>query len=467
MLWLMQRFGRRATSLPGKMALRISPRLFARLARQLNFCAVVTGTNGKTTTTAMLSRMFAAGEPVIHNAEGANMQQGILTALLRAASWTGRLRVRTAVFEVDEATLPVVAPYLPIRVAVVTNLFRDQLDRYGELDTTVRKVTEGLARTAASLVLNGDDPLVRHVGLSLGTHHVVYFGMHRGHLHPLEREVMRDGAFCLRCGHPLRYDGFFYGQLGQYACTHCDFVQPHPTFCGQYEPGRLHVHQEGLPGMSFPLPTRGLFNAYNALAAVAAARVSGLSAGQIERGLQSFVPPLGRMQPFATTPVSVLNLIKNPAGCDSVLAAIAAEPGDKGFCILINDLAADGRDVSWLWDADFEWLPDRIQPAFCVAGGLRAEDMAVRLKYAGLPAAAIVPVPGIEPAIDAALDRAAARGVSLYVLATYTALYPAARHLTRRADTTSGTASWDAGRKNDETHPDSPPVSRSPESVRG
>jgi UDP-N-acetylmuramyl tripeptide synthase len=426
--------GRRATSLPGKVALRFSPNLLAKLGKQLQRCIVVTGTNGKTSTTSLLAAMLRQEGPIITNAEGANMQQGLAAALIKHANWRGRLRAKTALFEIDEATLPLVAHCFPIRVAAVTNVFRDQLDRYGELDGTLRKIIDGLAETEAVLVLNGDDPLARHIGLG-HPGRVLYFGLNEAHLGPARREQMRDGAFCLECGARLEYQGFFYGQLGVYHCPECDFFRPHPDFGGRLEGNTLYLLQDGQPEVAFPLPVRGLFNVYNALCAIAAARVCGLGREQIQRGLESFKAPLGRMQAFATLPETILNLIKNPTGCDSVLQAISHQPEAKVICIAINDLAADGRDVSWLWDADFELLVESGQAVHCVTTGLRAEDMALRLKYAGYPTNQITYTVDLDEALDTAIAIARRHGhLPVYVLSTYTALYPLAERLKRRVN---------------------------------
>lgn len=424
--------GRNATSLPGKLALRLSPRLLHRLGQQLERCIVVTGTNGKTTTNRLLAAMLGKDMDIVSNREGANMEQGLVAALLQRTSWFGRLQCKTAVLEVDEATLPLVARDLPIRVAVVTNVFRDQLDRYGELDSTLQKLLKGLAQTQATLVLNGDDPLARHIGLHYAGHSL-YYGLAANEAQPLARQQTRDGAFCLDCGHRLEYDGFFYGQLGIYHCPNCDFYRPQPEFEGVLAGRDLVLRQATLPEQRFSLPVRGLFNIYNALGAIAAARVCGLETRTIAAGLADFTAPVGRMQPYPTSPETILNLIKNPTGCDGVLQSISAEPGGKILLIAINDLAADGRDVSWLWDADFELVPEEMNAVHVVLSGFRGEDMALRLKYAGYPAQHMTVQPELDAAVDAALDQARALGLTVHVLVTYTALYPMAGILKGRS----------------------------------
>jgi lipid II isoglutaminyl synthase (glutamine-hydrolysing) len=425
--------GRGATSFPGKLALKVHPRLLAKLGQRLDRCVVVTGTNGKTTTSSLLSGILSTDEPIIHNREGANLPQGLTTALLQHTSWFGRLRRKTALFEIDEATLPLVTARLPVKVLVVTNVFRDQLDRYGELDITVAKLLEGITQTEAVVVVNGDDPLAQHIGLHSGRR-VSYYGLSASHATTEHHNQMRDGAFCMECGQELTYDAFFYGQLGLYRCEHCGFERPHPDFEGSWQGGTLVVQERQLPSVEYRIPTRGLFNIYNTLAAISAARISGIDASGIARGLAAYEAPLGRMQGFATNPPATLNLIKNPTGCDTVVEAILSDPGRKIVCLAINDLAADGKDVSWLWDADFERLAANPDVLACVTTGLRAEDMALRMKYAGYPAQQIFTTPELQSGLELAFEKADEldEEVNLYVLSTYTALYDTAGWLERK-----------------------------------
>lgn len=431
-LLLLRIRGHQATSLPGKVALRFSPRLLERLGKQLEKCIVITGTNGKTTTTNLCSSIFQEQETLLSNLAGANLIQGLLTALLQHTTILGRLRRKMAIFEVDEATLPKVASLLPIQILVVTNVFRDQLDRYGELDTTVSKLLEGIRQTHATLILNGDDPLARHIGLQY-TGQVLYFGMSEEMLTPAYRDQMRDGAFCLQCGHVLNYEGFVYGQLGFYRCSNCDFSRPLLHFTGSYRGSRFYLEEAHFPVQTFPLPVRGMFNVYNVLAAIACARAYGVTENAIERGLDAFQPPVGRMQVFPTEPTTVLNLIKNPTGCDSVLQAVCAEPERKILLVAINDLAADGRDVSWLWDADFELMAEQGAAVHCITSGKRAEDMAVRLKYAGFESHHIQIITDLQTALDEALIEGQRLGnLPIYVLTTYTLLHVAVDHLQKK-----------------------------------
>jgi lipid II isoglutaminyl synthase (glutamine-hydrolysing) len=431
--------GHKATSLPGKLALRVSPHLIEKLGTQLERCIVVTGTNGKTTTTSFLSGMVRQNEAIVTNAEGANLPQGIATVLLQNASWFGRMRVKTAVLEIDEATFPHIASYLPVCLTAVTNVFRDQLDRYGEVDTALAKIIEGVNQTNGSVLLNGDDPLARHIGLHT-TNQAFYFGMNPDYITTSSRNQMRDGAFCLECGNELIYEKFIYGQLGNYRCPNCDFARPVPDFTGLYENGQMTIQESAHTGIgtlnhSISLPIRGLFNVYNALCATSAARVLGIDYGKIDVGVNTFEAPTGRMQAFRTDPNVILNLIKNPTGCDSVVQAICMESGPKVVCIGINDLAADGRDVSWLWDADFEYLAEAGSVTNFITTGFRAEDMALRLKYAGCNASRMEVIPEVNHALDHAMNLGRLQNIPVYVLTTYTLLHATADYLQGKATT--------------------------------
>lgn len=438
--------GKRATSLPGKVALRLAPKLLSVLGGRLQRCVVVTGTNGKTTTSALLAGMLGADEAIIHNREGANLPQGLATAILAHTRWTGRLARTTALFEIDEATLPLVTAALPVKVLVVTNVFRDQLDRYGEVDATMAKLLAGIAQTEAILVHNGDDPLARYLGVK-SARPVRYYGLDTAHLNLQAHAQMRDGAFCLQCGTELTYDGFFYGQLGVYHCPGCGFERPQLDLVGRVDGWTITISELGLPPVRFPLKVRGLYNVYNVLAAISAARICGLDAAAIATGLNRYEAPLGRMQTFASNPPAILNLIKNPTGCDSVLQAILSEDGPKVVCLAINDLAADGRDVSWLWDADFSQLAANPDILACVTTGYRAEDMALCMKYAGF-SQPLLSLPELEQGLTRAfevanrlstrpnrLSEASSQPIPVYVLATYTALYSTAKWLERKVQT--------------------------------
>jgi UDP-N-acetylmuramyl tripeptide synthase len=413
------------TTLPGRLLLRMEPRAIARLGARLDRGAtLVSATNGKTTTAGMLAALLAAdGRRPVHNRAGSNMTWGIATALLEQRGHEG-------LFEVDEAWLPQVAGELDPALIVLGNLFRDQLDRYGETEALADRWAETVAAHGGrtGFVLNADDPLVADLGRDADGRRrdgVVYFGIDDAAQALPELQHAFDAKHCRRCGHPYAYERAFVGHLGHYSCPHCGAARPEPDVAAT----RIELH--GMRGSSLSLrtpggeleielPLPGLYNAYNALAAVAAALELGVPAERIGPALAAVKGSFGRVETIAidSKRLSVL-LVKNPAGTNEVLRTLRLEAAQRqvDLWIGLNDGIADGRDVSWIWDADFELLAGAVRRVTCA--GTRAPEMALRLKYAGWPEDAIAVEPGIETSLDQAV--AAAPG-QLFALPTYTAL---------------------------------------------
>jgi UDP-N-acetylmuramyl tripeptide synthase len=414
------------TTLPGRVLLRLEPEAIARLGAGLSGGAtIVSATNGKTTTAGMIAAILAAeGRPPVHNRAGSNMTWGVATALLEQQGAEG-------LFEVDEAWLPRVAQQLNPRLIVLGNLFRDQLDRYGEMEALAEEWAKAVAAAPAGtgLALNADDPLIADLGRDPDTERprdgVLYFGI-EDHSQALpELQHAFDAKHCRRCGHPYAYEVAFVGHLGHYSCPNCGAQRPRPEVAAT----RIELHgMEGstatvrVPGgeIEVTLPLPGLYNVYNALAAIAAALQLGVKAVRVAAALGEMRAAFGRVEtiPIGERSVSIL-LIKNPAGANEVLRTLKLEAEGDGIdlWIALNDRIADGRDVSWVWDADFEVLAGAVRRVTCA--GTRAPEMALRLKYAGWPEESIV----VEPEIAASLDAAVAASPGrLFALPTYTAL---------------------------------------------
>ncbi len=423
---LSRRLGRGGgTTLPGRLLLRADPDALRDMSDALDEGSVViSATNGKTTTAAMVASILeAGGQPLVHNRAGSNMGWGVATALLDAHPGRGQL----GLFEVDEAWLPRVAEAVRPRAYLLSNLFRDQLDRYGELETLADGWAELVAAEAASdrdvrFVLNADDPLVADLGR--GHPGAVYFGLGDRSQAVPELQHAADSKHCRNCGAPYVYAAIYMGHLGDYACPNCGRRRPTPSV------EATSVQLEGMSGarvhMNTPvgeldvrLPLPGLYNVYNAVGAVALALELGATLGQIGPALRSFGGAFGRVEtiPVAGRPVSIL-LVKNPAGANEVLRTLTLEEGQVDLWLALNDRIADGRDVSWIWDADFELLAGRVRRVTC--SGTRAEEMALRLKYAGIEAEPVVDR-RLGPSLDAAVADGHA-GRPLYALPTYTAL---------------------------------------------
>jgi UDP-N-acetylmuramyl tripeptide synthase len=425
------------TSLPGKVLLRLAPDAIGRLGSELPRGSVlVSATNGKTTTTGMIAGVLArAGIATAHNRAGANMPGGVATALLERSRRGRNGAPELGLFEVDEAWVETIVERLAPHTLVLGNLFRDQLDRYGELE----KLADDWARLVEAptrpklLVLNADDPLVANLGQTVEGERrrgALFFGVEdRSHALP-EPEHAFDAKHCRRCGHPYHYSAAYLGHLGVYSCPNCGHARPHPAVAATrieldgMSGSRLTVTTpEGDLDLSLPLP--GLYNVYNALAATACCISLGLTLEQVREGLGSFAAAFGRAEriEIGARPLSIL-LIKNPVGANEVFRTLASEhgrgDGADGLDLLIalNDRIADGRDVSWIWDADFELLAGHAGRIVC--SGTRAAELALRLKYAGIPERRLELVPALAEGLDRSI--AADGGRPLYALPTYTAL---------------------------------------------
>ncbi len=431
---LSRRLGRGGgTVIAGHLIPRLAPNALRDVTGSLpNGSIVVSGTNGKTTTTRLLSHILrGAGMKPIHNRAGANLLSGLFTAVAQATDWRGRPHGDIGLFEVDEATVPLALRHVRPRVLLLHNVFRDQLDRYGEVHFVA-----GLWRTAASqlssettLVLNADDPSVAALGTG------ITYGLDDASVGTAVLPHAADARLCPRCGGALRYGVVYYGHLGHYACSRCEFARPTPAVVASSvellgdDGSRLTVETpEGTLRVRLHLP--GLYNVYNALAAIAVCVALGVRREIVARGLETFTAAFGRVERIAVEDRQIfLALVKNPVGFTEVLRTVLTAPGRRTLLLAINDQFADGTDVSWLWDVEFERLADeRVNLAVCA--GLRAEDMAVRLKYAGVSPERIAVENDLRKAIERTL-AAAEPHETVYVLPTYTAML-AIRELLRQ-----------------------------------
>ncbi|MFZ5650814.1 MAG: MurT ligase domain-containing protein [Bacillota bacterium] len=431
----------RGSSLPGSVALKIYPRLIEDLKSRITLGVVmVTGTNGKTTTNNMIAKILeGSGFKVLINREGANLISGVASAFAREMDVLGRRRFDYACLEVDEAAFLSVASCVRPQYVVITNFFRDQLDRYGELDKTVSLVRGSLKEMEGTrLVLNADDPLVAQLSRSTGLQSIFYgVAEHEG----VSRlgSAAREAKFCPFCGRELTYRYYQYSQLGAYRCPGCSFVRPDPDVEGtapRAEGTVTSCKVRFRQGSVIPLsvPVYGMYNLYNALAAYSAALLLGVDPQKTAGLLLGYIPATGRMEKFSCRGKPVfLHLVKNPTGFNEGLGALvkmADIPMD--VMIAINDNDADGRDISWLWDVDFEILAEH-QERFSkfVCSGLRAEEMAMRLKYAGLTVSKLAVVGSFKEAV---LETLGGEAQKAYILATYTALWPVERILSEYAE---------------------------------
>lgn len=397
------------TSIAGVVAQRIYPDIVNRLSSQLAYGSVlVTGTNGKTTTSGFIAAILSdAGLRVWRNREGSNLMRGIAGALVIRARPGGNLRragQAISIFEVDEAVVPHIIEAVPLRVAVFTNLFRDQLDRYGEVDSVSTRWQQAIDALPASatMILNADDPAVAQLGESRQDN-VVYFGIDDATLDlaaqgiPGERHQTIDARACANCGTELVYSMRFYSHLGHYHCPNCGNTRPQPEVratsvsMNAFDQLRITVETPTQQGeIVIPLP--GLYNIYNALAAVAAAQALQINWEPIVSGIQQFKPAFGRGERVQVSGRTIrILLAKNPTGFNEVLRTLFSEGEKRHILMMLNDNIADGRDISWIWDVDFERIVQ--QTASLTVTGTRALDLGLRLKYAGIDAQAMNIVP--------------------------------------------------------------------------
>jgi UDP-N-acetylmuramyl tripeptide synthase len=447
-----------ATSAPGKTLLRLEPDAIATLGARLSAgSALISATNGKTTTTALAAAILEHdGVRLVHNQSGANMAGGIAATLLAAAHPGGAIDGELGLFEVDELWLASLAEELQPRAILLANLFRDQLDRYGELETITERWEEALCKRKARLVLNADDPSIADLGRDRAG--VLYFGVEDDSLALAGMAHAADAKHCRHCGAPYVFDTVYLGHLGHYHCAACGRSRPTPTVTATdvrlegVRAARFTLHTpDGEAQIALALP--GLYNVYNALAAAALATALEVGIETIAAGLAATTPAFGRAETVMLSPAPSrggapdatpvprelrILLVKNPAGANEVLRTLALEPGEHDLLGVLNDHIADGHDVSWIWDADFELLAGRIRLITC--SGTRAADLATRLKYAGVDPARI----HVQESLSLALGEAAADGgtgseplTPLYALPTYTAMLALRELLIARGEASS------------------------------
>jgi UDP-N-acetylmuramyl tripeptide synthase len=414
------------TSLPGKVLVRLEPHAIRELASRLpSGSVVISATNGKTTTAAMAASVLEqAGIALVHNRAGANMAGGVASTLLAASRPGATIDGELGLFEVDEFWLDRVGPELDPRAILLGNLFRDQLDRYGELETIADRWAAMVASLTgrAQLALNADDPLIADLGRDRPG--VTYFGVEDPSMAMPEMQHASDSKHCRRCGAAYVYQAIYFGHLGRYRCPSCGQQRPQPLVAAE----QIELHgtrsasftlraPAGSVAVSLPLP--GLYNVYNALGAAALCLALGVSLDAVAAGLGRVTAAFGRAERIRIGDVELsILLVKNPAGANEILRTLVLEHAPLDVLGILNDRTADGRDVSWIWDADFEILAAHLRRATCA--GTRAGELALRLKYAGVPADRLHVVPSVRSALDQAL--ASTGEGRLFALPTYTAL---------------------------------------------
>ena len=419
---------RGGTTFPGKIALKICPNILSELSDKFRVI-MVTGTNGKTTTCRICAGMLdKSGIKYIANKSGANLASGITTTLIDALSLTGKAMVRTALLETDEAAFKTVAPKLKPEIIIVTNFFKDQLDRFGELYSTLNYVRDGiLSSPESTLILNADDSLCASLGQGVDNP-VFYFGFADGVYPETNFSSNNDAPYCMNCSARYEYSSVTFAHLGHFKCPRCNYERPEAKIeCTQV----LHYDNltstveikvpDGKFAVKLALP--GLYNIYNALAATGLGYLLELSEKDIIHVLEGFETGFGRMETVNVMDREIkMILVKNPTGFNQVLRYMMTQNNRCVVTLALNDKLADGTDISWIWDVDFEilsFMQNKIR--FFYVSGDRAEDMAVRLKYAGIDEELIRIEHNENQLIDKILAEAG-ENETIYILPTYSAM---------------------------------------------
>lgn len=418
--------GTGATAAPGLYALKIDPNLVKKLSKKIQFGAIIiSGTNGKTTTARLTANSLSSKFKIIHNRAGSNLLRGIASTLISSSSLSGTINANLAIWEVDEATLGEAIENTNPRIITLLNLFRDQLDRYGEVDTTRIKWQKILSTETRNitLILNTDDPGISIIAKGFKGK-IIFFGVQDKKLDLPKIDHVADIRHCLNCGSSLTYSALLSAHLGHYKCSRCDFKRPttntsasnikfHEDFSTSI---KLTIHHSPLT-IHYSLP--GLYNVYNILAATSIADELKIDHTKIKGGIENFSAAFGRFQSVSISNKSVLIfLIKNPAGANEVLRSLSLK-NNLNILAILNDNFADGKDVSWIWDTNWEILKDITKSIS--TSGIRTWDLATRLKYAGFSLSKNNIYKEISYSLEACLNNMNIKD-TLIVLPTYTAL---------------------------------------------
>ncbi len=410
--------GKNGSSMPGSIALKICPDILSRLSQDIDKDIIaVWGTNGKTTTNNMICTMLEEqGYKIVCNKVGSNMLSGVAAAFISYSTLTGKVKADYACLEMDEAYARIILQYLTPTKIVITNLFRDQMDRYGEIDTTIKYIGMALEKAEnATLTLNADDPLTASLGKDYKN--TLYYGISENL--GLNLNETREGRYCRFCGTELKYDFYQYGQLGKYRCSKCGFSRPKPQYDGSNIKADDYVSFD-VCNTHVDLPCKGIYNIYNALAAFAFGDSCKFEKKAIASGLQKYKGQIGRMEEFTIKgKLVVFNLAKNPASFNQSIGNIINEKRTKDVIIGINDNDPDGNDVSWLWDVDFEKLKNDSVTSYTTTG-IRSKDMAVRLKYCDIDEKKMTVGGDMKQDIINAVNG---KGERVYIVVNYTLLF--------------------------------------------
>lgn len=427
-----KKMGKKGTALPGKVALKLNPSLLEDVSKKCNRTIMITGTNGKTTTNNLLNHVLNGSfKNIASNLNGSNMIQGVVTPFITNSKKT----YDWGVFEVDEGSVPKVSQFLSPDYFIITNFFRDQLDRYGEVENTIKMVHDSI-KPETTLIINADDPsLLRFDDLP---NKKIYYSFDENSFSKTDVTVA-ESVFCPKCGKRLNYEYINYGNIGKFSCPKCGAKNPEPDYSissvqlreGVYDFVISHNGEnEGLT-----LNLMGMYNLYNCLAVITLAKEIGLDYNMIKHQIETFEYKLGRMETISFKNKDViLVLSKNPIGLSEVFSTFTYDNNEKTVMFILNDYGPDGKDISWIWDANFEEVSNmqNLKKFYCV--GTRAEDAALRLKYADFENYDdIVIYPSKNQFdIDDAIEDILSENTKSYIVGTFTAMPEARKYLLKK-----------------------------------
>ena len=435
-LIVIKRLGRGGgTAFPGLMAERLNQKLLSALASQLKGTIVISGTNGKTTTARLIASFIeGSGASVVHNRSGSNLTRGLMSTLIARADWKMKIDADWGIFETDEAVFAKVVDLLQPQYVIALNIFRDQLDRYGEVDTLAAKWRTAIERVSpkTTLIFNADDPLVSSLSLHTSAQLVPY-GMMPDYANQTTLPSYADSRRCPVCGRPLVFSRVAYSHLGHYRCPTGDFSRPEPqVFAENIKLNGMSVSQFkvhlGATTMPFELGLAGVYNIYNATAAITLAWCLNVDMAMVQERTANFESVFGRLEEVKVGNTKLtLILVKNPTGFNQVIQTLQTEKTADSFWLVLNDKFADGRDVSWIWDVEIEKLVPQAKHIIC--SGTRAYDMALRTKYANVDPSTMIIVPSLAEGLRTISGR---KDSQIYCLCTYTSMLTLRQLLQKR-----------------------------------
>lgn len=415
-------FGKNGGNLLGKIAFKWNSKIFQYFKVECPVIAV-TATNGKTMTNNAIGYVLkTANKKVVSNIEGNNMETGILSTLLKNCTLTGKIKADFLVFEVDEGYVPIVFKYFKLDTLVILDFFRDQLDRNGEVETLILKINEFLKSYTGNLVLNNDDPNVARLGqANPNNKNVYYFSVEKYKFATDEEKEAGEGKFCPFCSTRLEYEYYQYSHIGKFKCPNCNYGNN--NIYKLATDIDLNNRTFKVDDITYHIKFNSIYNIYNFVAVISAVSLYHINTEVVQKALSQFVLNNGRLEEIKINDIdTIINLAKNPTGCNVSLRILNEDDSEKELLFVLNDNLADGRDVSWIWDINFESLNNVTR---IITSGQRAYDIAIRIKTVGFDSNKIEPYLNLEDAVKSLYKT----DTKKYVIANYTALQPTRKEI--------------------------------------